>query len=131
MSTSYSAVQQLAAKARGIKSTIASLGDMMPGSLIERFRKCGKPNCHCAKKGERGHGPTLVITREVQGRTITKTVPDSAAEQVRAATEEYKHFRELVRDLVQTSEQLGDLRLEQAAEDEAIKKNRARSQLRR
>ena len=131
MSTSPSTLPQLAAKARSIKTAIANLGEMIPGSLLERFRKCGKPNCHCAKNGERGHGPTLVITRAVQGRTITKTVPDSAAEQVRAATEEYKRFRELVRDLRQTSEQLGDLRLRQAAEDEAVKKDRARSQLRR
>jgi hypothetical protein len=131
MSTSATAMQQLAAKARTIKSAIANLGDMIPGSLVERFRKCGKPNCHCAQKDERGHGPTLVITREVQGRTITKTVPDSAVQDVRAATEEYKHFRELVRDLVETSEQLGDLRLQQAAKDHAAKKNRARRQLRR
>ena len=130
MGASSSAAQQLVDKVRSIKTAIANLGEMMPGSLVERFRRCGKPNCHCAKKGERGHGPTLVITREVQGRTITKTVPHSAGPQVRAATEEYKHFRELVRDLVESSERLGDLRLQQASEDETIKKNRARGQLR-
>ena len=125
------AAQQLASKARDIKAAIASLGEMFPGSLVERFRKCGKPNCHCAQKGERGHGPTLVLTRELRGRTINKTIPESAVEQVRQGAEEYKRFRELSRELVQTSEQLGDLRLQQAATEGSLKKNRARQKLRR
>jgi hypothetical protein len=34
----------------------------------------------------------------------------------------YKRFREFSRELVRTSEQLGNLRLQQAGEDEAVKK---------
>ena len=117
--------QQLATKARDIKAAIAELGEMFPGSLVERFRKCGKPNCHCAPKGKRGYGPTLVVTRELRGRTITKTIPDNAVEQVRQGADEYKRFRELSRELVETSKQLGDLRLKQAVADESIKKKTA------
>ena len=85
---------------------------MFPGSLVERFRKCGKPNCHCAKKNAKGHGPTWVVTREIEGRTVTKTTPDEAVEQIRAESEEYRHFRQLSHALIETSERLGEIRLE-------------------
>jgi hypothetical protein len=118
--------EQLQAKARELKAAIGALGDMFPGSLVERYRKCGKPNCHCAKKHAKGHGPSWVVTREVEGHTLTKTIPDEAVEQVRAETEEYRHFRQLSHQLIETSAQLGEIRLRQAASDDGIKKNRAR-----
>ena len=39
---------------------LASLGDLRPGSLVARFRKCGKPNCHCAAEGAPRTRPQLV-----------------------------------------------------------------------
>ncbi len=131
MATEQSMAQQLQTKAREIKTAIGALGDMFPGSLVERFRKCGKPNCHCAKKGVKGHGPAWVVTREVEGRTITKTIPDEAVEQIRAETEEYKHFRQLSHGLIETSAQLGEIRLKEAASGEDVKKNLTRRQSRR
>jgi hypothetical protein len=128
LATEHGSLEQLLATARELKVAIGALGVMFPGSLVERFRKCGKPNCHCAKKGSKGHGPTWVVTREIEGRTVTKTIPEQAVEQIRAETEEYKHFRQLSHDLIETSAQLGEVRLKQAAAREAFKKNRTRRQ---
>ena len=128
MATNQSGTEQLQAKARELKTSIGALGDMFPGSLVKRFRKCGKPNCHCAKKGSPGHGPTWVVTREVEGRTITKTIPDEAVEQIRAGTDEYKHFRQLSHELIETSAQLGEIRLKEDGSGAAVKKNRNRRQ---
>ena len=36
---------------------LAGIGDLRQGSLRAQYRKCGKPNCHCAVEGARGHGP--------------------------------------------------------------------------
>jgi effector-binding domain-containing protein len=47
------------------------------------------------------------VSREVEGRTVTKTIPDEAVEQIRAETEEYKHFRQLSHALIETSAQMG------------------------
>ncbi len=126
MSTPRPSPEQLQVKARELKTAIGALGDMFPGSLVQRYRKCGKPNCHCAKKDAQGHGPSWVVTREIEGRTLTKSIPEQAVEQIRAETEEYKHFRELSHELVETSAQLGELRLQEAGADAGIKKNRAR-----
>ena len=35
---------------------LASVGQMRPGSLTLRFRRCGTAGCHCAKPGDPGHG---------------------------------------------------------------------------
>ena len=36
---------------------LAGIGDLRQGSLRAQYRKCGKPNCHCAREGAQGHGP--------------------------------------------------------------------------
>jgi hypothetical protein len=131
LATQQPTPEQLEAKARELKTAIGALGDMFPGSLVERYRKCGKPNCHCAKKGTKGHGPSWVVTREIEGRTLTKTIPDEAVEQIRAETEEYKHFRQLSHELIETSAQLGEIRLKETGSGEGLKKNRARRKSRR
>jgi len=40
-----------------LKAGLAQVNDLRRGSLTARFRKCGKPNCHCAEKDSPGHGP--------------------------------------------------------------------------
>lgn len=41
--------------------------EMLAGSLIERYAPCGKPNCHCKKKGGKGHGPYYYAQLKVRG----------------------------------------------------------------
>ena len=52
-------LQELQNRDRDLKSGLTQLGEMRPGSLVECYRKCGKPNCRCARPDERGHGPPL------------------------------------------------------------------------
>ncbi len=40
-----------------IENKLMKPKEMLGGPLIERYVPCGKPNCHCKKKGEKGHGP--------------------------------------------------------------------------
>jgi len=50
-------LEELQERDRELKARLAQLGEMRPGSLVERYRKCGKPNCHCARPGDRDTGP--------------------------------------------------------------------------
>ena len=112
-----------------LTTAIAQIGDMRPGSLVARFRKCGKPSCHCAKKGAKGHGPSYSLTHPVEGKTITHVIPAGPAVQVtRQQLDEYHRFRELVQQLITISEQICDLQLRQPAgsAEDGIKKNRVR-----
>lgn len=109
-------IEGLQSRDRELKAHLAQLGEMRPGSLVERYRKCGKPNCHCARRGDRGHGPMWMVTHAVKGKTVSKAIPSGpAVDRTRSQIAEYQRFRELTRELVVTNEQICDARLEEAA----------------
>jgi hypothetical protein len=114
-----------------LKSELAQVGDMRPGSLVPRYRACGKPTCHCAKKDSKGHGPSYSLTHPIAGKTVTRVIPAGAAvERTRAQLEEYRRFRRLVQQFITVSEQVCDLELRES-EPGDIKKNRTRQPARR
>ncbi len=80
--------------------------DLRPGSLVERYRRCGKPGCHCAGTGASGHGPSWSLTHAVGGKTVTRIIPPHAVDATRRQIAEYQRFRGLVRALVDTSERV-------------------------
>ena len=80
----------LAARRTPILPELASIGDLRPGSLFERYRKCGKLGCHCAREGDPGYGPNRVLTARVNGRPVTRAIPDEAVAEARTQIDEYK-----------------------------------------
>ena len=115
--------RQLRDRRARLRTDLAQVGDLRPGSLVERYRRCGKANCHCAHKGAVGHGPSWSLTREVAGKTVTTIIPAGAVEQTRQQLVEYKRFRRLGQELVETSEHLCDALLApEAASQEAAQK---------
>ena len=117
---------------RGDPAGLASLGDLRPGSLFERYRKCGKPGCHCARDGDPGHGPNWVLTSRVNGLPLTRAIPREAVAETRAQIDEYQRLRALTAELVEVSEGLCHARL--TADREAgreVKKGASRSPSRR
>ena len=119
-------LEKLQMRDRELKAHIAQLGEMRPGSLVECYRKCGKPNCHCARPGDRGHGPLWMVTHAVQGKTVSRAIASGPAlQRTRAQIAEYQRFRKLARALVTTNEQICNARLEEPIEASSpeIKKN--------
>ena len=117
-----------------LKSQLAAIGDMRRGSLVPRYRKCGKVTCHCAKKGAQGHGPSYSLTHAVQGKTVTNVIPTGpAVERTREQIDEYRRFRQLVQQLIAVSEKICNLQLRepQPIVEKDNKKNRARRLTRR
>jgi hypothetical protein len=105
------------------RSRLMEFGDLRPGSLVESFRRCGKPGCRCMKPGERGHGPQWLLTRQVNGKTITVSIPADEVERVRLQIEEYRRFRDASRQFVEASERVCAARLAEAvSEKDAAKK---------
>ena len=93
---------------------LADIGDLRQGSLRTQYRKCGKPNCHCAGEGAQGHGPYWLLTwlDRHTGKTRGRTIPADAVEGTRAEIAEYQRLRALVRELVEVSGQICDARLD-------------------
>ena len=91
-----------------IRDELAHVGDLRPGSLIGRYRRCGKPNCHCAREEGGGHGPSWSLTRAVDGRTVTRIIPADAVDRTREQIAEHRRLRRLTGELVEVSEGLCD-----------------------
>ncbi len=124
-----SQLEVLQGKRDQLKARLAEIGEMRPGSLVERFRQCGKPACHCAEKDAPGHGPCYSLTHAVAGKTVTRIIPKGVAvERTRQQIAEYQRFRQLVRELITVSEQICDAQIPaaKAPDPTAVKKNFAR-----
>jgi hypothetical protein len=86
---------------------ISDLGDFRPGSITATRGRCGNPNCHCHKPGERVHGPTLRLTYKVGGKTITESFSTPAAQRkAEREVAEFSRYRELSRALIDVSAQI-------------------------
>ncbi len=109
-------VESLRKQRDELKARLGAISDMRPGSLVERYRRCGKPSCHCAGADAVGHGPSWSLTWAQEGKTITRVIPGSAVQQTREHLAEYRKFRGLARELVKLSERLCDARLEGAGQ---------------
>jgi len=117
--------QKLKQRRDQLRAELTQVGDMRHGSLVERYRRCGKRNCHCAQEGEVGHGPSFSLTHAVEGKTVTKVIPASAVETTRRQIKEYHRFRALSQELVEANERFCDAQLrisDKAASQEAAKK---------
>lgn len=110
--TSLPELCELSRQRRNLQDQLAALGDLRPGSLTARYRKCGKPTCHCANEGDPGHGPSWSLTWTVEGKTQTRIIPAEAVEQTQAQIAEYRRARTLTRELFEVSTQMCDVQLE-------------------
>jgi len=57
--------KKLLEQRRALASGLPSFTEIIRGSLITRFRRCGKPNCHCATT--QGHGPAHYLGVTLRG----------------------------------------------------------------
>ena len=96
---------------------LANLGELRPGSLKSRYRKCGKPNCHCAQPGDPGHGPNWFLSRVVKGKMHSRAIPAGALERTREQLAECQRLRALTAELIEISDRLCQAQL---ADDKAV-----------
>jgi hypothetical protein len=113
---------ELARRREVLLRQVAETGLMRPGSLVERFRKCGKPTCHCAAEGSVGHGPQWILTRPVKGKTVSRVITAGQLPQTRQHLASYRQFREQVHELVEVSVALCDTAIEESAASEGAAK---------
>jgi hypothetical protein len=86
-------------RAAGIAAELASLGLALPGTLIERHVRCGKPGCRCHADPPVLHGPYWQWTRKVAGKTITRLISDEQLDDYRQWLGNDRKLRALVAEL--------------------------------
>ena len=67
------------------------------GTLLERLKTCGKPNCRCAKDPAARHGPYREWSRREGGRLIHSSVSMEQARQLRLAISNYREILDLLK----------------------------------
>ena len=76
--------------------------DSVRASLVERFSKCGKANCHCHHGGAK-HGPFYYLTQCLAVGKINKFLLKTPAQQ-QAAQAGIEHYRQLQAQLEELSQ---------------------------
>src|ERR1700724_3412796 len=80
-------------------SSMPSIEQILRGSLIETYKRCGRPNCHCVDGT--GHGPKRYLS------TISRTgerprvgyVPNAAHAEVRHFLANFRKLREMLNEV--------------------------------
>lgn len=90
---------------------------LMKGNVYEMARKCGKPNCICAR-GELHRN--MVLSWSEGGRTRLLSIPPERLRELREKSEEYLRFRrararvtEICREILAVLDQIEKLRREE------------------
>lgn len=78
---------------------LGEIGFALPGSITERYMRCGKPTCRCADDPDKLHGPYLQWTRKHDGKTITKLLTPEQAATYKPWIENAHRLRQLITQL--------------------------------
>jgi len=87
-------------RAAQIHAEIAALGPCLPGTISERWLRCGNPRCRCRdENSDQRHGPYLYWTRKVSAKTASKLLSPEQADRYRPWLQNDKRLHDLVREL--------------------------------
>ena len=71
---------------------------MLRGSLIERYKRCGKPNCKCATGKD--HGPKFYLSvSQPKARPVMIYIPQQHKDAVEKALEHYRKAHQIINTL--------------------------------
>ena len=87
---------------RFLLSQLKIRSDSLRASLVERFSRCGKANCHCHHGGDK-HGPFYYLTQCLAVGQINKFLL-SAETQRQGARTGIEHYRQLQEHLEELSQ---------------------------
>ena len=85
------ATKRLLEQRQTLSAGLPSFAQIVRGSLVTRYRRCGKPTCHCVKS--RGHGPAhyLVVTLK-PGKTEQILLSEAMLPVARQFLDNYKRW---------------------------------------
>ena len=91
------------------QALVKQLGRLEPfilrGSLIERFKRCGKPGCKCAQGP--GHGPKYYLSVSQPGaRPEMDYVPVEYSQQVAEYLHNFQQVRQLLEQICNLNREL-------------------------
>jgi len=89
-----------AARARAaIQAALGQIGFALPGSVVIRRTRCGKPRCACKADPPSLHGPYIQWTRTVAGKTVTRRLTQAQYDAYAAWFANARRLRALTAEL--------------------------------
>jgi len=114
------ASQQIELRIQQIKTQLATLGDMRPGSLSQQSNVCGKPGCRCKDPVHpQRHGPYYQLSWVHQGKSTTQFIRRSWVPHVKAQLATFRKFRRLTERWIALALRLAKMKLQAAPKGHA------------
>ena len=78
---------------------------MMRGSIVERYKKCGKPNCKCSTG--KGHGPKYYYTIALPKQSpVMVYIPTNLKNTIGSAISNYQKAKKIMEELSHVNREL-------------------------
>jgi hypothetical protein len=99
------ATAALRKRRKALLRQLPPLNAILRGSLIERYKRCGKPGCKCAEGP--GHGPKYYLSVSYPGlRPQMDYVPQEYYEQTSEFIANYHRAREILEEICEINREL-------------------------
>src|SRR5450759_4607075 len=96
---------ELEAQRAWLYGQLGATGDFRRGTVSENYRRCGKPNCACARPEHPGHRAGPQVPRPVPGRgTRGRQLAPEEVDKVRRELVGYQQFGALSEQIVEVTE---------------------------
>ena len=105
MATRKRSAASLKRRRTQLVSRIPDLTRVLRGSLVERYKRCGKPGCHCVH--DKGHGPATYLSLTLApGKTRSYYVPARLRDQVSHYIGNHQKLRLLLEEIIGINREL-------------------------
>ena len=84
---------------RALAGELAAIDGVLPGSVVLRQMRCGKPGCDCKHDPPTLHGPYIQWTRTVDGKTVTRYLTQDQLGRYQQWFDNARRLREIVAKL--------------------------------
>jgi len=105
MKTEKQTAAALRKRRQALLRRLPPLKAVLRGSLIERYKRCGKPGCKCADGP--GHGPKYYLSVSYPGRRPQMDyVPQESYAQASEFLANYHHARQILEEICEINREL-------------------------
>jgi hypothetical protein len=104
----------LEARIARIKTALATLGALRPGTLSAQYNVCGNPGCRCKADPPQKHGPYYQVSFTWQGKSHSEFVRREDLATVRQQVGTYQRLQSLVDAWIAAALELSHLQRHEA-----------------
>lgn len=102
-----SQILELESKRKHLYRKLTKIGDFRRGTISVNYRKCGNPNCACAKPGHPGHGPQFLWNTTSKRKSLAKNLkPGPELHKYTQEIDNYHQFINIQKEIIQVNEEI-------------------------